>query len=160
MIATSKLSVTARGQTCSLPFCCHRAPGTNRHRHPFAPGQRYLVSHQRRNRTLSTHFGTACLLHARNIYFCTSILLASAGQRHAHLRAAQSTSIGQPHQYGLMIECDGVLVDIHKDCHRVAFNMAFEVRLYVRIALKAPQPSSTPFLHICNMPADSIIFSS
>ncbi len=26
-----------------------------------------------------------------------------------------------------MIEVDGVLVDIHKDCHRVAFNQAFEV---------------------------------
>jgi len=40
---------------------------------------------------------------------------------------AQSSSIGQPHTYGLMIEVDGVLVDIHKDCHRVAFNQAFEV---------------------------------
>ncbi|DBB09328.1 TPA: hypothetical protein ACH3X3_007907 [Trebouxia sp. C0006] len=39
---------------------------------------------------------------------------------------AQSSSIGHPHTYGLMIEVDGVLVDIHKDCHRVAFNQAFE----------------------------------
>lgn len=55
-------------------------------------------------------------------------LLPSVGQRRAPVKAnAQSTSIGQPLKYGLMIECDGVLVDIHKDCHRVAFNMAFEV---------------------------------
>lgn len=72
------------------------------------------------------------LLQASNGYFCISVLLASAGQRPAQLRAtAPSTSIGQPHQYGLMIECDGVLVDIHKDCHRVAFNMAFEVRFFI-----------------------------
>lgn len=59
-----------------------------------------------------------------------SILLAPTGKRKAPLKAsAESTSIGEPHQYGLMIECDGVLVDIHKDCHRVAFNKAFEVRL-------------------------------
>ena len=51
---------------------------------------------------------------------------------------AQSSSIGQPHKYGLMIEVDGVLVDIHKDCHRVAFNQAFEVSLaacYVSVQL-------------------------
>lgn len=30
-----------------------------------------------------------------------------------------------------MVECDGVLVDIHKDAHRVAFNKAFEVTLFV-----------------------------
>ena len=52
-----------------------------------------------------------------------------AGAAHTSSRVnAQSTSNEQPHPYGLMIECDGVLVDIHKDCHRVAFNQAFEVR--------------------------------
>lgn len=62
------------------------------------------------------------------------ILLAPTGDRTASLRAsAQSTSIGESHQYGLMIECDGVLVDIHKDCHRVAFNKAFEVCLFVHV---------------------------
>lgn len=60
----------------------------------------------------------------------SSILLAPTGDRKPSLKASgHSTSIGEPHQYGLMIECDGVLVDIHKDCHRVAFNKAFEVCL-------------------------------
>lgn len=65
----------------------------------------------------------------RTIY-CLHVLglLLSAGQRQAQMKAtALSTGTGQPLKYGLMIECDGVLVDIHKDCHRVAFNMAFEV---------------------------------
>ena len=57
-------------------------------------------------------------------------LLAPTGDRKPSVRtSAQSTRNGEPHQYGLMIECDGVLVDIHKDCHRVAFNKAFEVCL-------------------------------
>ena len=29
--------------------------------------------------------------------------------------------------FGLLLECDGVLVDTHKDGHRVAFNSAFSV---------------------------------
>ena len=59
-----------------------------------------------------------------------SILLAPTGDRKPSVKtSAQSTSNVEPHQYGLMIECDGVLVDIHKDCHRVAFNKAFEVCL-------------------------------
>lgn len=37
------------------------------------------------------------------------------------------SQLGGSHPYGLMVECDGVLVDIHKDAHRVAFNQAFEV---------------------------------
>lgn len=54
-----------------------------------------------------------------------------AEQRLRHVLVnSLSTSVGPPHQYGLMIECDGVLVDIHKDCHRVAFNKAFEVHLH------------------------------
>lgn len=90
--------------------------------------------------------------------FYTSILLVFAGQRCAPLRAAQSTSIGQPHQYGLMIECDGVLVDIHKDCHRVAFNMAFQVCLCL-VQCKAAHSPCTPLLPICNMPAHSVLCS-
>lgn len=70
--------------------------------------------------------GTALLTVCNN--GCLYDLFPSAGQRHARVKAtAQRTSTGQPLKYGLMIECDGVLVDIHKDCHRVAFNMAFEV---------------------------------
>ena len=62
------------------------------------------------------------------VLICSRSLLPFSGQRGAQLKAnAQSTSSGQPIKYGMMIECDGVLVDIHKDCHRVAFNMAFEV---------------------------------
>lgn len=32
-----------------------------------------------------------------------------------------------PQNIGLLIECDGVLLDVHKDGHRVAFNRAFQV---------------------------------
>lgn len=45
---------------------------------------------------------------------------------HQRLQAGTS-QLSSSHPYGLMVECDGVLVDIHKDAHRVAFNQAFEV---------------------------------
>lgn len=102
MIGTHKASLKVVEQAGSLPHSCHRLPVSTRLSPPcYAACYRYLVRKQRRIRTY--------------------------GKRKAPLKAsAESTSIGEPHQYGLMIECDGVLVDIHKDCHRVAFNKAFE----------------------------------
>ena len=78
MIGTSKLSVTARGQTGWLRFCCHRAPVISRHKHPFAAGQRYLANHQRRKMTLSTFLWRSLLalcepymfLHSNFACFC------------------------------------------------------------------------------------------
>ncbi|KAL3149056.1 hypothetical protein ABBQ32_001901 [Trebouxia sp. C0010 RCD-2024] len=102
MIGTFKATLTAAEQAGSLPHCCHRPPICTRlSPHPYAVRQRYLLGGQCRIRI--------------------------PGDRKPSLKASgHSTSIGEPHQYGLMIECDGVLVDIHKDCHRVAFNKAFE----------------------------------
>ena len=52
---------------------------------------------------------------------CTAVL--KRGQ------LVEASQVGSTHPYGLIVECDGVLVDIHKDAHRVAFNKAFEVTL-------------------------------
>ena len=42
------------------------------------------------------------------------------------VRAAEDGQESKP-QYGLLIECDGVLCDTHREGHRVAFNRAFSV---------------------------------
>ena len=65
---------------------------------------------------------------AREKLKCRSVAACAEQERLLQTVQAQaSSSIGEPHEYGIMVECDGVLVDIHKDCHRVAFNQAFEV---------------------------------
>lgn len=47
-------------------------------------------------------------------------------ERTCHVRAAEASQDSKP-QYGLLIECDGVLCDTHREGHRVAFNRAFSV---------------------------------
>ena len=53
------------------------------------------------------------------------------------MRAAEASQDSKP-QYGLLIECDGVLCDTHREGHRVAFNRAFSVSpsaSYVHVTL-------------------------
>ena len=66
---------------------------------------------------------------------CSLIITAvpDAGLRHRHQRkgscrvqAAEDGQDSKP-QYGLLLECDGVLCDTHREGHRVAFNRAFSV---------------------------------
>lgn len=64
---------------------------------------------------------------------------AAARQRAALLRAAAAEGSGVGGPLGIIIECDGALVDAHGEGHRVAFNRAFEVRL----AVKQPPAVST-----------------
>lgn len=61
-----------------------------------------------------------------------STAAAAARQRAALLRAAAAEGSGVGGPLGIIIECDGALVDAHGEGHRVAFNRAFEVRLGVR----------------------------
>ena len=42
------------------------------------------------------------------------------------VRAAAADQVSKP-ETGLLVECDGVLCDTHREGHRVAFNRAFSV---------------------------------
>jgi hypothetical protein len=50
--------------------------------------------------------------------------------RHAASSSAEGGQLGEAPSpsYCVVIECDGVLMDVHNDGHRRAFNAAFEVR--------------------------------
>ena len=43
--------------------------------------------------------------------------------------AAEGSDAGAGGPLGVIIECDGALVDAHGEGHRVAFNRAFSVRV-------------------------------
>ncbi|KAK9807404.1 hypothetical protein WJX73_000842 [Symbiochloris irregularis] len=57
----------------------------------------------------------------------TSKRTGSGQSRRLQRVAAHAGIVMQgPQNIGLLIECDGVLLDVHKDGHRVAFNRAFQ----------------------------------
>jgi len=75
---------------------------------------------------------------------------ADLGPRHTKegcrpVRAVAADQVSKP-ETGLLVECDGVLCDTHREGHRVAFNRAFSVSSRRAPALKLDLAQTEPFV--------------